>query len=104
MDVNPANVFVDQQGECFLGYYGGCVRIGDAVREADTSYFPRDATHRAAEPKHDWHLLYFTLLNKLGFFDSPKQEPDVSILVPLVSALPATPKHIMEGILSLTNS
>ena len=40
MDVKPPNIFVDTDGNWFLGDYGSCVKIGETIHSCSEQFLP----------------------------------------------------------------
>ena len=63
MDIKQSNIFVDSEGNWFLGDFGGCVEVGKKVRECTEVLLPRVGEESSrvvgqlAEWRFDWMML-----------------------------------------------
>jgi serine/threonine protein kinase len=68
-DVKAGNIFLDRQGQAYLGDYGSCVIGGGIPHECSlATHWPADLPHQvtAMTPAIDFLLLTVTLLDLLG--------------------------------------
>ena len=65
IDLKPDNIFLDYNGDAFLGDYGGSTVIGHKIREDSVGYFPSDLG-TIATPQIDHLLLIVTALQMCG--------------------------------------
>lgn len=63
-DVKPDNIFIDQQGDFFLGDFGACDTIGAVIRECTREYMPDSITR--CSKQSDYALLQATILKMCG--------------------------------------
>jgi hypothetical protein len=66
MDVKQANVFVDAEGQWFLGDFGSCVDIGESVSSTTECYQDAAVIGKEAEFRYDWFMLAALLTKQLG--------------------------------------
>eukprot|EP01116_Phalansterium_solitarium_P021486 TRINITY_DN6693_c0_g1_i1.p1 TRINITY_DN6693_c0_g1~~TRINITY_DN6693_c0_g1_i1.p1 ORF type:complete len:398 (-),score=84.42 TRINITY_DN6693_c0_g1_i1:200-1393(-) len=59
-DVKPSNIFLDANGDVFLGDFGACSELGTVVIESSPEYWPTDQD--IASEENDLLLLTMTLL------------------------------------------
>jgi serine/threonine protein kinase len=63
MDIKQHNIFLDSEGDWFLGDFGGCVKEGEGVRECTEVLLPRTGEEcssvlgKPAEWRFDWMML-----------------------------------------------
>jgi len=68
MDVKPHNIFVNMNGDWYLGDYGSCVMIGGEIVSYTNGYvIPEIAAQTATTAKrgYDWFALIITLIEVL---------------------------------------
>ncbi len=68
-DIKPANIFLDSNGEVFLGDYGSLVFLGSGRQEdalTTPQFTPQEVFRRVPSPSLDFALLAATLADLLG--------------------------------------
>ena len=72
MDIKQSNIFVDTEGNWFLGDFGGCVEVGKEVMECTEVLLPRvgeDSSRvvgKPAEWRFDWMMLATVFAEQLA--------------------------------------
>jgi hypothetical protein len=62
MDVKGANIFVDTEGQWFLGDFGSTTKLGHSITTCtDCFYKSQLSSETIADPKYDWYMLCVTL-------------------------------------------
>lgn len=64
MDVKPSNIFIDMNGDWFLGDYGSCVLLGNRIISA-TPEFCYTNFSGESKKEYDWFMLLATLMKVL---------------------------------------
>ena len=62
MDVKPANIFIDYNGDWFLADFGSMRDKGDTITSTTPGLHPKDLRGKEARPAYDFFMLGITLL------------------------------------------
>jgi serine/threonine protein kinase len=66
-DVKPENIFVDQNGDAFLGDFGGLAKIGNQMHEFSHVFQPSDSDHRSTV-ENDFYSLALSALAMMNIY------------------------------------
>jgi len=66
MDVKPANIFLDMEGQWFLADFGSCVEIGSVVLSTSEPYLPERCLQTPSRVGYDFFMLGVTLIVACG--------------------------------------
>jgi len=65
LDIKGDNIFIDANGEWFIGDFGSCKRIGDTVVTTTTLFHWQNIVGKKATPHFDYSMLLVMLLIEL---------------------------------------
>jgi serine/threonine protein kinase len=78
MDVKPDNIFIDFNGNWFLGDFGASKKIGENINFTTLLYYPIPLMNKKANPKFDLFMLGITMFFEL-FKSLSKNSPLITI-------------------------
>lgn len=62
MDVKPSNIFIDQDGNYYLGDFGSVTKIGRTIGSTTTPFYPRNYNiGTVATIAHDFWMVAMTI-------------------------------------------
>jgi serine/threonine protein kinase len=71
LDVKPRNIFVDNNGDCYLGDFGSVLKIGDSTQQIRTTQaFLPIGFNPINHPIHDWWMLALVVVDLTAATDS----------------------------------
>ena len=62
MDVKGDNIFIDSNGDWFLGDFGSCKSAGENITSTTAAFYYENITGRVAEFRYDWYMLLVTIV------------------------------------------
>jgi len=107
MDVKPANIFVDQDGQYVLGDLGSIARF-DTKSASTMAYLPKDKRDRPASAAVDWWMTALTIYDLSIGVDSSKRlglgafDPDSQYFLEVFAKPDAEqyiPKRVLDSLL-----
>lgn len=66
MDIKPANIFLDMEGQWFLADFGSCVETGTTVLSTSEPYLPERCLQTPSRVGYDFFMLGVTLIVVCG--------------------------------------
>mmetsp|Transcript_10665 Transcript_10665/g.14610 ORF Transcript_10665/g.14610 Transcript_10665/m.14610 type:complete len:333 (+) Transcript_10665:89-1087(+) len=99
LDIKPSNIFLDNNGDFFLGDFGAATKFGDPIIESSELYFPSDLP-KVASQIADYYLLIATLLEKMNIpFGTDSGYPTTTSISAAVGKLPSPIKEFLLQLL-----
>jgi len=82
MDIKPANIFIDFNGDFLLGDFGSIRKVDELIGSTTPTFFPHDMTiNKYATMQHDYWMLAMTIKDSIS--DSEMGEIGVASKFPI---------------------
>jgi serine/threonine protein kinase len=62
MDIKATNIFVDHEGNCFLGDFGSCKPFGKKIRSTSPKFLWKTVINEVAEPVYDYFMFLVMIM------------------------------------------
>lgn len=101
VDVKPTNIFIDTEGNAFLGDFGSATALGASLFGKGTPEYQPPELNSRATPQLDFACLATTLAEKANLLPSPPGQPSLKQLGDITASAVGKFGLFLQGLVKL---